>query len=82
MDLGDIDEAERLIEKLRTVQAAKAKIRAMEGENGGSCETFELVEKGTQIAIELPNLKKNVLDAITGVLNEQYDKITARLREI
>ncbi|ACL71500.1 hypothetical protein Tgr7_0402 [Thioalkalivibrio sulfidiphilus HL-EbGr7] len=82
MDIENIDEAEQLIEKLRTVQAAKESINAATGEDGGSYETFALVEKDTHIEIELPGLKAEVMEAIGSVLNEQYDKITARLREI
>ena len=82
MNLENINEAEQLIEKLRNVQAAKASIQAMTGEDGGRHETFVLVEKDSQIEVELPHLKGDVASAIESVLNEQYDKITARLREI
>ena len=82
MNLDNIDEAENLIDKFRMVQAAKASIQRMTGEDGGGYETFAIVEKDTGIEIELPSLKVEVLESIDGVLNDQYDKIAARLREI
>jgi len=82
VNLQRIDEAEQLIERLRTVQAAKASIQTMNGEDGGDYETFVLVEKDTQIEVELPFLKGAITSAIGSALNEQYDEITARLMEI
>ncbi len=82
MKIENIDEAEALIRKFRKVMAAKEKINVINGEDGGDTNTFVLTDKDTGTVICLHELKIDVLGSIDGVLNEQYDKIVARLREI
>lgn len=82
MKIENVDEAEELIGKLRIVQRAKKAILYMRGEDGGDPDTFALVEKDTQIAIDLPSLKAEVLESISAVLQDQHEKIVARMQEI
>lgn len=82
MDLDNINEAESLIKKLRIVQNAKSSVDEMGGEDGGSPETFAIVEKDTGITIKLPQLKCEALEVLIKMIDDQHDKILARIREL
>ena len=82
MNIDSIDEVESLIRKYRKVMAAKSKIETISGEDGGDAEEFTLIDKDSQVEICLHNLKTEALEGIESVLNDQHDKIVARLREI
>jgi len=82
MNIDKIDEAENLIKKFRRVQNAKESIVEINCEDGIDTDSFVLLEQDSVFSICLDGLKTEVIEAIEGVLNYQYDKITARLRDI
>ena len=82
MDIKDIDEAEALIRKYRVVMKANKSIETINDEQGGASDSFVLTDIETGVDIFLPDLKEETMEAINDVLNSQYDKIVARLKEL
>lgn len=82
MEVKDIGEAETLIEKYRNVMAAKNDIGEIAGRDGGASETFQIQDNDTGVRVGLYGMKAEIVEGINRVLDERYDKIVSRLKEI
>jgi len=81
VDTKNIDEAEKLIQKYREIMEAKNKIKGVFADDDDGDE-FGLIDMSSQVLICLPNMRADVLEAIDGVLNDRYDKVVKKLKEI